>query len=82
MTGHQIRQRRMYAAIAEAVLTNYGFVPVAVLQDMTAHAIQQTILHQAYEEHWIREQAAKASIGLGPVVDMIVTLQAPIGGRS
>ena len=79
MTGHQIRQRKLYNAIAEAVLTTYGQVPQALLEDATAYVVHQVTLEHAYHEHWIREQAKKAGYRVSEVVDMVAALHAPVG---
>lgn len=82
MTGHQIRQRKLFNAISEAVLTTYGRVSLSALEVITAGAIEQIVLEQAYHENFMREQAAKAGYAVADIADMVASLHAPIGGAA
>lgn len=82
MNGHQVRHRKMYEAISEAVLTSYGWVPAPVMEDIVAHTIAEVVLYQAGHEDWVRAQASKAGYTPADAADMVSELHAPMGGAA
>ena len=79
MTGHEVRHAQLFNAVSEAILTSYGWVPFAVREEITAHAIAEVIFYQAEHENWVRDQAVKGGYTPEHVADMVTKLHAPIG---
>jgi len=82
VNGHQVRHKKIYEAVGEALLTTYGFVPAAVLEDIVADAIAKVITYQAHHEYFVRQQAVKAGYTAKDAADMVAVLHAPIGGAA
>jgi hypothetical protein len=80
MSGHQIRQLKVFSALAEAIHRAYGWVPRSLIEDLTAEVCLAVTLEQAYAEKEWRDLAARAHLPADLVAEVVAELHLPIGG--